>query len=52
MDSFVNLFVIKEAVNSVAIEHGACDCTTCRAAEGDAEALAEVYAAVRKARSE
>lgn len=42
-----NYFVIQEAIHSVAIEHASdCDCTTCKAADGDADALAEVFAAV------
>ena len=42
-------FILKEAINSVAIEHGDdCDCTTCRAADGDHEALAEFYSTMGK----
>lgn len=37
-------FMIQEAIHSVAIEHARrCDCTVCRAADGDRQALGEVY---------
>lgn len=40
-----HLFVLTEAIHSVALEHpGDCDCTTCRAAAGDDEALGELLA--------
>lgn len=40
----IHHFVIKEAIHSVAMEHPSdCDCLTCRAADGDEEALVEIY---------
>lgn len=37
--------MMKEAVASVSIEHASdCDCTVCRAADGDRDAMAEIYA--------
>lgn len=40
----INGFLVREAVNSVAIEHPEdCDCTTCRAADGDTEAFVTMY---------
>lgn len=37
------LFLVKEAVHSVSMEHAAeCDCTTCRAADGDDEAFGKI----------
>ena len=36
--------MLKEAIHSTAMEHAKdCDCTTCKAADGDQEALAEFY---------
>ena len=44
VDGIGRLFMVKEAVNSVAIEHqNDCDCLTCKAANGDSDALAEIY---------
>jgi len=39
--------MLKEAIHSTAMEHGECDCTVCRAAHGDQEALGEIYMASR-----
>jgi hypothetical protein len=42
-----NPFIVMEAIHSVALSHPEdCRCTTCRAAEGDKRALAEIFAAV------
>lgn len=44
-----NLFVVLEAASSVALEHASgCKCLSCRAAGGDATALAELLLAVQK----
>ena len=46
MKQMVNMFVLIEAINSVALEHAKeCKCVTCRAAHGDQEALAQIIAA-------
>lgn len=50
MNAFLRGAIVREAVNSVAIEHATdCDCATCRAANGDQEAfetiLRETYTA-------
>lgn len=47
-DSIARLFMVKEAVNSVAIEHGECECLTCRAAAGDDEAFGKVLTEVNR----
>jgi len=40
----IELFMLKEAVYSTAMEHpNTCDCTTCRAASGDKDAWNEIY---------
>lgn len=37
-------FMVEEAVNSIAIEHGdTCDCLICRAAAGDQRAWSDLY---------
>lgn len=42
-NDFSRLFMVKEAVHSVAMEHARdCDCLTCRAANGDDEAFGKV----------
>lgn len=42
----IHHFMLKEAIHSTAMEHaGACDCTVCRAAAGDQDALGEIYMA-------
>lgn len=41
---FLRHAVLKEAVHSTAMEHAAdCECTTCRAANGDEDAWATIY---------
>lgn len=46
-----NFFVIQEAIHSVSLEHADdCDCTTCRAADGDADALDDIFRQVAKNR--
>lgn len=43
----VDPFIVNEAIHSVALSHDEdCDCTTCRAADGDREAWALIYAEV------
>lgn len=45
--SIGRLFLVKEAIHSVAMEHaGDCDCTICRAASGDEDAFGEVLRSV------
>lgn len=46
--SSLNLFVVKEAVHSVAMEHARdCECLTCRAADGDDGAFGKVLREVQ-----
>jgi hypothetical protein len=51
LESIARLLLVKEAIASVAASHTLedpdCDCTTCRAAEGDERAFLEVLMAVR-----
>lgn len=45
----MNIFMLIEAVNSVALEHDpSCDCIACRAAGGDQDALAQVAATLKQ----
>jgi len=40
---------LEEAVHSVAMEHKPdCTCTTCKAAQGDSDALATIYRAMQE----
>lgn len=51
MTELFALLGVREAVASVALSHRAdCDCRTCRAAAGDAEAMFEILADVAKVR--
>jgi len=42
-DNLINHFMLQEAIHSVALEHANCECTVCRAADGDEKALAQIY---------
>jgi hypothetical protein len=45
--SMFRMFVIQEAINSVAIEHPEdCSCVVCKAADGDMESLISIMARV------
>jgi hypothetical protein len=46
-DGLARLFMAQEACASVALSHDeGCDCTACRAADGDREALVQVMAMI------